>query len=239
MRALFLIALLAAAAPAAAQYRVLPQRYYWTEAELSQAATRKLVADFAKCTVRWRPAKAAVFVLETRPEAQDISFLDGDCLGRSRPRLQLRLHHDGMAYVLADELARRDGSTLAGLIGGAGPIAHREFVELPAPPEFAGDPAKLATWKAGRERSRAYGLLSRFGECVVRTAPNQSAALISTNVASEAEQAAFEALAPALSQCVEMGGKLALNKFTLRGTVAVNLYRLARAPRILAAGAPK
>ena len=85
------------------------------------------------------------------------------------------------------------------------------------------------------ERS-AYAALSPFGECVVRASPAQSLAVLRTRVETPEEDAALKAVFPVLGSCLEKGSALRLNKFVMRGTLALNLYRLARAPRIAAAG---
>ena len=61
-----------------------------------------------------------------------------------------------------------------------------------------------------------------------------SFALLKTAVESDEEKAALGALAPALPGCVKKGEQLSVNRFNLRGTIALNFYRLAQAPRFAA-----
>jgi hypothetical protein len=61
-----------------------------------------------------------------------------------------------------------------------------------------------------------------------------------TQPASVEEATAFQQLVPEFAACLPSGQKLEFNKATLRGTIAMNFYRLAHAPRTIApAGASK
>ena len=71
--------------------------------------------------------------------------------------------------------------------------------------------------------------MSAFGECVVRTDPSGSHALLMTQVVSPEETAALKAVVPAFSSCVPAQRTLSFDKTVIRGAVALNYYRLAKA----------
>ena len=71
--------------------------------------------------------------------------------------------------------------------------------------------------------------LSAFGECVVRFDTSNSRELVISKLGSPAELNAISLIKPALSSCLVDGELLTLDKYTLRGTLAINYYRLAMA----------
>lgn len=79
-----------------------------------------------------------------------------------------------------------------------------------------------------RKTTRA---LSKYGECVVRFAPQDSLALMETQADSTEETTGFQTLQPALSNCLAEGTKLGFGKSVLRGSIAINYFRLAHAAK--------
>lgn len=71
--------------------------------------------------------------------------------------------------------------------------------------------------------------LSIFAECVARDAALK---LSLSDPDSGYEASAFATLQPALSLCLDKGKAIALDKAAVRGAIALNLYRLAKAPRV-------
>lgn len=71
-----------------------------------------------------------------------------------------------------------------------------------------------------------------FGECVVRTDPANAHKMLVADAGSLQESAAIQALRPALAHCIDQGGDLSLAVKDLRNSLALNYYRLARAPRV-------
>ena len=76
----------------------------------------------------------------------------------------------------------------------------------------------------------AQSWLSHFGECVARSDPARAHAWLLMKAGSAEDAAAANALAPAFGACLGEGQKLTVGKETLRGSVAVSYYRLAKAP---------
>ena len=196
-----------------------------------ETVTRQVVADFAKCAVRSKPGEAEQMVLSEdaarRPAGGDPLF-DGKCLDRGA---QLRADRWQMRYALADALLQARPTMLAADVAAASALEHRPFVDRPMPAEVAADAERRARWETFARRGAGYATLSQFGECVVRKAPAQSRALLATKVESAEEGRAIAALTPLLGDCVKTSTQLELSKYNLRGTIALNYYRLAKAPR--------
>lgn len=160
---------------------------------------------------------------------------DPQCLidsSRGFGSVQMRFPADNMRYVLADALVRAHlaGASVPADLATRPRLAHPLFDETAYQPKpgkrlSAERTAELAA-KRDAEMARIY--LSRFGECVVRTDPANASALLSTKVVTPQENAAFGRLQPAFGQCISEGAKIALNKAVVRGTIALNYYRLAR-----------
>jgi hypothetical protein len=90
----------------------------------------------------------------------------------------------------------------------------------------------------GSQPTFAYS--SRLGECVVRKNPGGAAALLNTGLATEEERAAVEALLPSARTCVPPPSeRLKIDMVSLRGTVAFNYLRLAKAAQSTGRGNPE
>ena len=68
-----------------------------------------------------------------------------------------------------------------------------------------------------------------FADCVVRRNYQPVRALVSTEVASEAEKTAFQPLVPSMSACLPQGTTLKFTRPLLRALFAETLYRLSAA----------
>jgi hypothetical protein len=206
---------------------------------------RLIGARYGQCIVKKQPAAASAFVLTTQAAQIDrgayLRLLnkvsDGPCLvdaAKSFGGVQMRFPSDTMRYTLADALFRAQPGTASLVIPATLPaLAHPTFNE----PEYqaamakGGNQKKLADLTKRRSQSIARIFMSAFGECVVRFDPANSRALLAADVLTPQEGAAFTALRPAFAQCLDAGRNLSMNKATLRGTIALNHYRLAQALR--------
>lgn len=118
-------------------------------------------------------------------------------------------------------------------------LVRREFANTPAPalddvPGLSHRPA------SGSPQSAADAYLARYGECVVRVDPSRAKALLFTEPLTDGEAAAINALGTALGTCLAPGKTLNFSKAALRGSIAINYYRLAVAARSApAAGVPR
>jgi hypothetical protein len=69
-----------------------------------------------------------------------------------------------------------------------------------------------------------------LAQCVVEHDPVDAKAVVMARTASPAQNAAFAALAPNISQCLPSGQKLTLGKIILEGALGEVLYRGAVPP---------
>ena len=211
--------------------------------DLSQDDSRDVMQIFAQCMAKHYEEDAQTIV-ETSPvgeAAWDLhKLMRPNCMPKSPHRLAMRGKLTQYRYALAEALLLRSyPDSPPNGVTEAVALDHPMFSPgAPMPAEWPGDPAK---WQEDVEASQGYAYVSSFGECVVRAAPDASWALLKTDVASRDEKARFDALIPAFSGCVAKGQQVELNKFNVRGSIALNYYRLAHAPRAVtaAAGASK
>lgn len=226
--ALMAAALATAPAPAAA---AAPAEEY------SPAKRRQVVADFASCVIRRHPQRASQAVLQQLNNDEIIRrqgrLIDSFCVLRDpQGRLTVRLPGPLMRYALADALVRSNPTVRVTNPPSIARLDHRNIAEAdyrPRPgrrfkPQEAEEKAK------SRDEALVHVALSRFGECVVRVSPNAADSLVRSPVYSAAEQVAYRALATAT--CLQEGQKVEFSRDVLRGTVAMNYYRLAHAPRV-------
>jgi hypothetical protein len=78
--------------------------------------------------------------------------------------------------------------------------------------------------------------LAVYGECVVRKDSDGSWGWAMSKSGSRDEEMAIARLKPALGDCLTSGSTLNFPKDILRGTIAINYYRLANAPAAVAIG---
>jgi hypothetical protein len=200
--------------------------------DASPAVSRKVMAEFAGCVVRHKHDAAAKVVLDPAQalgSEENEGLFISDCMPSGA---RMRAKAAQMRYGLAEALVLADVKAAPSDLSLVAPLRHPPFVDRPMPAEVAADPARVAAWQAFAEMAQSYANLAPIGECVVRADPAGALALLKTDVASEAEKGAVAAIAAALPDCVKKGEQLSINRFNLRGTVAINLYRLARAPRV-------
>jgi hypothetical protein len=121
----------------------------------------------------------------------------------------------------------------ASVISTAQPLDYGKLVDSLWPPDACKNcrGEQLEDFENARGRSAALMAPLIFGECIVRTDPVNAHRLLMTDPASADEAAAVSALQPAFSNCVAEGQHLNTTRSVVRDVVALNYYRLARAPR--------
>jgi hypothetical protein len=145
-----------------------------------------------------------------------------------------------MRYALADALVRREfaaGSVPS--LKDAAALHHPEYDEAEHAPRQGKKlrPTELKEMEDHRAQHMAATFLGKFGECVVRADTARSYSLLMSKATSSEEKAAFNSLMSNFSSCFPAGQKLAFGRSTLRGTIALNFYRMAHGPRVVAAPA--
>ena len=207
--------------------------------------TREIQAHFGECVIKKARSAARKMVLDPSLEGKDYfrAFQrvgDGMCLleaAKTRDGIQMKFPMDTMRYALADALVRGEFSNgELPSIKDAAPLVQPTFDES----KYQSEPGKLRKPKLEElELSRAKRIgvvfLATYGDCIVRTNPEKGHALLMTNPGTPEENAAFKELAPEFSVCLPKGQQLSFGKTPLRGTIALNFYRLAHAPRVIAA----
>lgn len=204
------------------------------EANPDQA--RRLVLDYATCIVKSSHAEASNDLL---------ADADNDTISRDFERYikkgvcvppnidTIGFGSDLYRYALADalvasEFAREGPSDFSD----RAPLTHH-----PGPTSADVD-AALAKETSAKKRDKVRNLylqaegaavLSRYGECVARRDPVDARLWTLTKPGSAEEGARIDAMRHAFGSCL-LEGKVAFSKATLRGTVALNYYRLAHAP---------
>lgn len=206
--------------------------------DLSVKDTRRVVYDYGKCVVGRNAALASDallsavdnYTLKTRYGA----LIDGNCLVRvTHAGGQMRFTGDLYRYALADGLFSRELGTLpAPDLTAVAALQRRVLPPAPQPPGANGSKAERAKYEAdlkSYEEDQGFRALDGYGECVVRADPAGARTLLLTRPTTSAEDAAFSALLPALDRCMSAGTTIALGKLSVRGSIAVNYYRLAHA----------
>jgi hypothetical protein len=207
-----------------------------TESAKEKAQTRRVMFNYAACVVKARHARASDAILanadnETISRRYSDLIIDS-CLGEVAGGGQMKFGGDTYRYALADALVNADyrmtGETD---FSNRLPLAH-----LTTAPQSELD-AALAITKSKRRRTElqdqfvkqtGIAWLSRYGECVVRQNPAKARLWLLTRPDVPEETSRINDLRPAFEACLD-NGTLKFNRVTMRGTVAINYYRLAMA----------
>lgn len=201
---------------------------------LSPDDARRVVLDYATCIVKSKHEQAAKSLIVNADSAgirRDFSrLIDGHCL---RPNVDsIEFTADLFRYALADALVAAEFAD-----GGPGDFSDRRPLVHITGPSPADVETALAKAKPGKERDRVLSIykaaqaapvLSRYGECVVRHNPTGARLWALTKPGTPEEMSVINALRPSFAHCLK-DGTVAFSKATMRGTVALNYYRLAHA----------
>lgn len=211
--------------------------------DLSTKKARAAMHAYAKCVVK-RQARKASEALTSNADNGTIlreyrSLIDGECLEVEVAKMSFG--GDLFRYALADALVDRElADQPVPELARVPRLAHRTPSEPPEPaPANAGKAARKKFEKARRayEEALGIGFLSSYGECIVRFSPAGAKALLATTPDSPQETAGFDALRPAFAACLVEGRTLRFGRVALRGSIAINYFRLAHAARASAPSA--
>lgn len=177
---------------------------------------RALVETYADCVVKNEGRHASEAILA---DVNDADFrrnypelVQENCVPMALgDYVQVNFTPSQMRDVIAEALVRRQFANVAPAFDDVPPLSHQSTGDTP--------------------EAQAQGYLSRYGECVVRVDPAGAKALLFTDPLTDKEAAAFNALGTALGTCIAPGKSLNFGKAALRGSIAINYYRLAMAAR--------
>ena len=214
------------------------------ESDASSKETRLLIRHYGDCVVSRQQDRAAEAILANMSNRDLMrrypQLIEGRCMPVERGQVvKVSFVGDQFRYALADALVRKELAALPAPDLSAVPrLDHRE----PTPPSrfsAKGKPLRERDYQEAMsrfERDRAFTFLSRYGECVVRTDPAAARTLLLAEVGSTAEAAQFASMTNTLGTCLPPGETLSFGKLALRGTIATNYYRLAKAAQSRGAG---
>jgi hypothetical protein len=218
----------------------------------AQFADRRVVDAFAECVVAKHQSDAATYVLNsytdwrdaplsTPSELKDRRCIPPDASSQDASFLP-NLSENAIKVALAGALVRRELPTFnAAVIKTAKALPSATLVDRLFPPEGCKkcNTERKAKFEDARVKLNNVMAPIIFGECAVRADPMNAHALIMSSPASAEETASFAALGEAFSDCLAKGSQFTATRSMLRGVLAISYYRLAHAPRVELAGAPK
>jgi hypothetical protein len=230
------LALLLLAASPAQAFQSIDQSDY------SPKETRTLMYAYAKCVVDREPRRASESLLANIDNATFIKKYDrliiGQCLVReTHAAARMIFKGDLYRFALADALVKRElAAQPVPDISAVPRLAHREPGPEPGPFDAKGKKLSARDYQEALRdyrQSVTFSFLSKYGECVVRTAPAESKALLVTVPDSVEETSRFDALQPTLGTCMPEGHTVRFGRVALRGSLAINYYRLAHTARAM------
>lgn len=194
-----------------------------------------LVNEYADCVVKNEHGSASAAILSDAPD-QDLmrsypQLLQEHCVPtRLGEFIRVGFTATQMRNAIAEALVRRDLSAVpAPVLDDVPALVHSRVGEMPTMDAqhrtLSGRHA--AEVIAAYKQAQVAQYLSRYGECVVRVGPSAAKSLLLTEQGTAAEAEAFHALETPLGTCLAEGRTLNFNKASLRGTIAINYYRLA------------
>lgn len=202
------------------------------------------VQSYAKCKVRDNRGSAQKLVLSNVSDERmahdfsDIYVKEPMAYVRAcrelviRDGVAFRLQPDMFRAAIAEELVTSEMKSPIASLADRAPLQHWQ------PESDSALAERLAKASNGNAKARAQSehdaanatvWLSVYGECVVRKDAAGAWSWIVAKPGSPAEASAIAQLKPSLGECLTAGEALNFSKDILRGTIAVNYYRLAKA----------
>jgi hypothetical protein len=205
---------------------------------LSIQQVRTLQHDFAVCVVKQNHALASQYVLDRDGALFPTKYrglLDPDCLFKSDAVAAsadaVGMEMNDPRLALADALiAAESGQITADRVASATSPKAMTVDPVLYQPKPGAKPEILAELQKSQAEVEARIRLYKFGECVVRKNPADANQLVRSEINSADEKAAFQALMPAFSDCLDKGVEITFSEEVLRGVVAYNFYVLGHQP---------
>ncbi len=204
--------------------------------DISASETRLIAYDYAKCVVGRHTASASAALLIDVDNGTMMrshrDLIDGDCLVRTmHTGARMKFPGDLYRYALADALFARELAAAPAIDPSTvPPLERRTLPDPPAPlpaNASAKDKAKYEEAVKDFDEVKSFRVLGEYGECVVRANPTAAKELLLTRPETASENSRFDALRPSLAECLPPDRTLTFGRLVLRGTIAVNYYRLA------------
>lgn len=235
--------LLATALGSAAQAEPMPG---------SRGELNEYIQAYAKCTVRYNHHRAQELVLsnvtDDRVEhdfkdiyvSEPMAWVSGCKELLIRTGVAFRLQPGLYRAALAQELVEAEMKAAP-----QASFSDRSALAHWTPEDQASFDRRLASVSGESKRARitaehdaeaAKIWLAVYGECVVRKDPVTAWSWLVAKPGSSAETDAIARLGPAFGDCLVSGKTLNFPKDVLRGSIAINYYRLAKAPVAAATG---
>ncbi len=196
---------------------------------------RRITFEYARCVVRRRPDRAADAILSNADNATISAryedLIRGECMGSVAGGVEVSFGGDLYRYALADALVNADfvvqrETDFANRL----PLAHLEAptdAQLVTALESTKSALKRTEIQRAYEKRQGIVWLSRFGECVVRRDPVNARLWLLTRPDEPEEVSRISALRAAFADCLA-NGTMRFSRSVMRGTVAINYYRLAK-----------
>jgi hypothetical protein len=207
------------------------------KSDMSPHQTRLMIRTYGDCVVKKQHRRAAEAIAANADNSTLMrkypQLIDGTCVPLP-PGTTVRVKFEGdqYRYALADALVRSDFAAAAVPSFDAVPRLDHETPKEPSRTDSRGRPLSPGKYQGALQayqKQQAFALVSLYGECVVRADPAAARALLATDPESSAEMAQLTAMHEALATCLPEGTTVSFDKLVLRGTIAVNYYRLAKA----------
>ena len=201
------------------------------------------VQSYATCIVRFHKEDAKAALLENDDNVQLYSrhrnLIDPSCLPSG---VEFQFRGDHLRYALAEALILRDFKDRGPSdFADRAPLTQLRFPDAIRPDgsfEYAGISIPGSRAQDAYNTLLAAAELSRYGECIVRAKPAEARLWALAEPDSSEEPSRIADLAATFDAClVPPGATLKIPRETLRGSVALNYYRLAYEPPQTSSGA--
>jgi hypothetical protein len=180
------------------------------EAKVSET----MMAEYAACIADYKEKQVATYIktipYSKQSETSYKPLIDGECVNKQNFNLT-SITFDDIQFraSIYDFLYRQAYKNTANL--DYSKVEPSTYVA-----EYSGDVSSIPPVTLVQRK---------FGDCVVRLAPNEARALLSHKIWSEDEKTRISALSPAMGQCLTSGLQLKFSRTLLRGTLAESLYK--------------
>ncbi|WP_293883463.1 hypothetical protein [Sphingomonas sp.] len=207
-----------------------------TNAADKEKEVRSIMYDFATCVIKKNHRRAADAIISNVNNTEMLKrysdLADGKCLGAVAGNVQLSFVGDQFSYALADALVNADFA-VSGPVDFANklplaPLSRTMKAEFEASLEKEKSKRMRVKMEENFRKNQTLTWLSSYGECVARQNPPAVRLWLLTKPSGPEELSRINVLRPAFAACMDKG-TVSFGRVVMRGTVAINYYRLAMA----------